>query len=139
MARSQWASSPGESSNPVASRTCNQRGDLSLREDRGDRTTIELFLTGLEDWASGDVSAGLAGPRHAYGQAYRKTAWLSHCAAGPSSGEDKILERFYGDERADGRRACNRRRELPMLRRLRYNDEQLIQYVESAQAAETCT
>jgi hypothetical protein len=84
-------------------------------------------------------SVGVTGPHDAYGKAYLKTAWLSHWAAGPSSGADKILAQFYGDERADGRHEAIRWRELSMLRRLRYSAEQLKQYLASARAAETCT
>jgi hypothetical protein len=86
-----------------------------------------------------DGPAGVAGPHSAYGKAYLEAAWLSHWAAGPSSGDDKILEQFYDNQRDDSHREFKMWRELLMLRRLGYNEAQLRQYVENARAAETCT
>lgn len=86
-----------------------------------------------------DAPAGVTGPHTAYGTAYLQTAWLTHWAAGVSSGSDKLLERFYSQERDGDSLKRPSWRELLLLRRLGYNDAQLEQYVASAQAAETCT
>lgn len=113
--------------------------DLMMEIEALRAAVIELSASAGSVCDSVDGPAGVGGPHDAYGKAYLKTAWLSHWAGGPSSGADKILEQFYGDERDDGHRARNHWRELPMLRRLRYNDEQLNQYLDNARAAETCT
>jgi hypothetical protein len=45
--------SPGRAvkvQNPVASRFRKQQRDLSLRNSRGDKTPIELYLAGIADW-----------------------------------------------------------------------------------------
>ena len=42
--------------------------------------------------------AGVSGPHTVYGKTYLKTAWLTHWSAGPTCGQDKLLEQFYGNE-----------------------------------------
>lgn len=84
--------------------------------------------------ASDDVltpaPGGVDGEHTPYGEAYLKTAWLTHWAAGPSSGFDKLLDLFY---------LPSRYREQLMLERLGYSQEQIQQFIESVHAAETCT
>jgi len=73
---------------------------------------------------------GVDGEHTPYGEAYLKTAWLTHWAAGPTNGFDKLLDLFY---------LPSRHREQLMLERLGYSQEQIQQFIESAFAAETCT
>lgn len=91
------------------------------------------------DHALDDSPAGVAGSHLAYGRQYLNSAFLSHWAAGPTSGWDKVLERFYGDGWGCDSCGVQIGRELLMLRRLGYSDSQLKQYVENARAAESCT
>jgi hypothetical protein len=117
--------------------------DLMMEIEALRAAVIELSaatgpLRGSEE-ARDEEPAGVAGPHHAYGKAYLETAWLSHWAAGHTSGQDKIVACFYCDERHDDRHEFRLWRELSMLKRLGYDAAQLRQYVESAQAAETCT
>lgn len=78
-------------------------------------------------------------PCTVYGQTYMETAWLSHWCAGPSSGRDKVLELFYGDGYCGQNRYDRSWREVQMLGRLGFSNDQLAVYRERALAAETCT
>ncbi len=82
-----------------------------------------------------------AGPRHAvpgpstaYAAAYAETAWLTHCAAGPTDGWEKLLAEFYSWGRVP-----SEWRECLMLKRLGFSDADVAKYMESAREAETYT
>lgn len=82
---------------------------------------------------------GVSGDHSLYAQAYMETAWVTHWAAGPLSGWDKLIERFYHNEAANYASRKMGYRELIMLRRLGYTPTQIDQYMDKAEAAETCT
>jgi hypothetical protein len=77
---------------------------------------------------------GVPGSRTGYAAAYIDTAWLTHFAAGPSSGWEKLLAEFYSWDAA-----TSEWRECLMLKRLRFSDADIAKYKESASGAETCT
>jgi hypothetical protein len=81
---------------------------------------------------------GVAGKQTAYGRAYRHAALLSHDAAGPSGGLEKLLAVWLGDQPD---RSLNgfRLRELAMLKRLGYSEQELEAYVQEAEAREMRT
>ncbi len=81
-----------------------------------------------------DEAAGVAGPHSIYGKAYLEAAWLSHWSAGTTSGYDKLRALF-----SEPSSRVNAFPEIAMLQRLGYSAEQIQQYVQSVQAAETCT
>ncbi len=81
--------------------------------------------------------AGVSGSHSIYGRAYLEAAWLTHWSAGPSSGMDKLLELFYGNKSPSQR--AGRWREVAMLVRLGYTDEQIRQFIDSATTAEQST
>lgn len=84
------------------------------------------------------TAAGNAG-RSAYARAYERSAYLTHNAAGPSSGWEKMLDRFYSNAQADddgGRRGW---RECLMLRRLGLSEEEIQAYRANARSAEMFT
>jgi hypothetical protein len=88
------------------------------------------------------VSGEASGKDSAYGRAYRSTAYLTHNASGPSSGLDKLLALFYPAEAetdsggSTGRRAW---RERLMLHRLGFSEEEIREYKDEAEQAETFT
>ncbi len=84
-----------------------------------------------------DSPAGVDGTHTPYGQAYLETGWMTHWSAGPSSGMDKLLELFYGHDRDHAH--SGRWREILMLMRFGYNEEQIQKFISSAAGAETCT
>ena len=85
-----------------------------------------------------DGRDGSHGPRTAYAAAYAGTAWLTHCAAGPSGGWEKLLETYYGG--TSGRnRPPDGWRECLMLKRLGLSDAEVAEYMASASQAETYT
>lgn len=84
-------------------------------------------------------AAGVTPPHTVYGEAYLTTAWLSHWSAGPTCGQDKLVETFYGDENQRANWDAGRWREILILLRLGYDRQQLSQYQASARAAEICT
>ncbi|MFM9965418.1 MAG: hypothetical protein ACKV2Q_29890 [Planctomycetaceae bacterium] len=77
---------------------------------------------------------GVSGEHSAYGAAYLDAAWLTHCAIGPTSGWDKLVELFFA-----GTESSENWRELLMLRRFGYSPEQIAQYQREARDAETFT
>ena len=81
---------------------------------------------------------GVAGKQTTYGQAYRSTALLSHDAAGPSGGLEKLLAMWLGDQ-ADRSLNGARLRELAMLKRLGYSEQELEEYVAEAESYEMRT
>lgn len=115
--------------------------DLMMEIEALRATVIELStqvsLIPAGDDVLDDGPAGVPGQHAPYGKAYLETAWRSHCSAGASSGWDKILEQFYGNGWGEIAAGAKCWRELLILRRLGYSEAQLMQYVDSAQAAET--
>jgi hypothetical protein len=81
---------------------------------------------------------GVAGKDTTYGRAYRSTALLSHDAAGPSGGLEKLLAVWLGDQ-ADHSLNGFRLRELAMLRRLGYSEQELEEYARAAESYEMRT
>jgi hypothetical protein len=75
---------------------------------------------------------GVSGKHSAYGRAYLDAAWLTHCAAGPTSGWEKLVDRFFA-----GPDPSQDWRELLMLRRFGYSPEQIAQYQREARQAES--
>jgi hypothetical protein len=75
--------------------------------------------------------AGSGGKRSAYARVYRETALLTHNSAGPSSGLDKLLARFYPPESKEGRIW----REALMLRRLGLCADEVEEYKRDATEA----
>jgi hypothetical protein len=72
----------------------------------------------------------------AYQDAYREASLLTHNAAGPSSGAEKLLERFYPRQPGrDGRTW----RETLMMRRLGFTPGEIDAYQREAEQAETYT
>jgi hypothetical protein len=71
-----------------------------------------------------------------YGQAYRSTALLTHNAAGPSCGVEKLLERWVSSRRT---RNSIPLRETLMLMRLGYSQEEIEKYAEEAESYEMRT
>lgn len=69
------------------------------------------------------AARGLAGKNTAYGGAYRAVAELTHNAAGPTSGIEKLLELFA--ERLLPASECD---EVSMLRRLGYSEGEIQRY-----------
>ncbi len=67
-------------------------------------------------------------------KAYADTAWLTHCATGPSDGWEKLLAEYYSwDAKPSEWRECL------MLKRLGFSDAEIARYMESACEAETFT
>jgi hypothetical protein len=88
-----------------------------------------------------NLEAQGVGSASAYGRAYRDTAYLTHNSAGPSSGLDKLLARFESDdvEQPPSGREPRVWEETPMLRRLRFSEEEISAYKVEALDAETFT
>jgi len=72
----------------------------------------------------------------AYRDAYRAAALLTHNSAGPSSGWQKLLERYYPLEASSDGRTW---REVLMMRRLGFTPAELEAYREEAAQVETDT
>jgi hypothetical protein len=71
-----------------------------------------------------------------YQRAYLDTAYLIHNAAGPASGFEKLLARFYPDDTtASGRRW----REVLMLERLGFTKEEIERFKDAATEAKWFT
>lgn len=77
------------------------------------------------------LESGSQGANSVYGQAYRETAYRSHSSAGPSTGSEKMLGLFY-----PSKEPC---RELLMLRRLGFSEEEIHSFQHAALDAETLT
>jgi len=71
-----------------------------------------------------------------YREAYRETALLSHNCAGPSSGMDKVLARFYPDSSGTAKEPL---REVIMLRRLGMGQSELDLFEKEAKGLEVLT
>jgi len=67
-----------------------------------------------------------------YARIYRDTAFLTHNSSGPSSGPEKLLRAFLGEASTGGS-------EIPVLRRLGFNDDEIAKYVKEASEAEFYT
>lgn len=120
-------------------------GKADVRE-RLDVLVVMIFdlLMEVEALRAAQLAAsnGANGIAPAYGCAYRDTAYLTHNCAGPSSGMEKLLARFYPQETANESGAAGERRtwrECLMLRRLGFSEEQLRAYQEAAKQAEDFT
>ena len=76
-----------------------------------------------------------------YGTAYLDTALLTHNAAGVTTGVEKLLFRWLGDESVliPKNYIGSVLREILMLKRLGLTDEELQKYIEDAEAAEKLT
>jgi hypothetical protein len=109
----------------------------ALRSAMIQRRSLDVAID--SDRVLDEPVAGVSPPHTAYGEAYLKTAWLSHWSAGPTCGLDKLIEQFYGDEYRGENWDAIRWREMLMLCRLGYSKQQRTQYLESARTAETCT
>jgi hypothetical protein len=72
----------------------------------------------------------------AYRDAYREANLLTHNAAGPSSGTEKLLDRFYPRQPAPDGRTW---RETLMMRRLGFTQGEIDAYQREAEEAETYT
>ena len=72
----------------------------------------------------------------AYGDAYRAACLLTHDAAGPSSGWEKLLDRYYPRQSSTDGRAW---RETLMMRRLGFTPAEIEAYQREAEQAETYT
>jgi hypothetical protein len=82
---------------------------------------------------------GARGTDSGYGRAYRDTAYLTHNAAGPSSGLEKLLGLFYPAESEMDTGTSGTWRECLMLRRLGFSQDQVRAYMDDAERAETFT
>jgi hypothetical protein len=72
----------------------------------------------------------------AYRDAYRDVSLLTHDSTGPSSGWDKLLDRYYPREPSPDGRAW---RESLMMRRLGFSAAEIEAYQREAEQAETYT
>jgi len=72
----------------------------------------------------------------AYRDAYRDVSVLTHNSAGPSSGWEKLLDRYYPREASPDGRAW---RESLMMRRLGFSPAEIEAYQREAEEAETYT
>ena len=86
--------------------------------------------------------AGTSSSALIYKRAYRDIAYLTHDAAGPRSGPEKLLARFYpepsGQERK-GEREARVWRECLFLSRIGFTEDEITAYKEEAQEAEAFT
>jgi len=71
-----------------------------------------------------------------YAESYRASALLTHNAAGPSSGTEKLIERFYA---RDPTSSVKNLRELSFMAELGFSDPEIRGYVSDASTAETFT
>jgi hypothetical protein len=76
--------------------------------------------------------AELTEGKAAYPAAYADTAYVAHNAAGPTSGVEKLLERFYPTSGAEPRESI-------MLRRLGFTDAEIARFLAAAREAEAFT
>lgn len=117
--------------------------DLMMEIEALRACVMELSSSAVRPEENSDALApspgGVDGDHSPYGKAYMQTAWLTHWAAGPTSGFDKLLKHFYGRSSTSKGAHPGQYRELLMLQRLGYSEAQIAQYVQNADAAETCT
>jgi hypothetical protein len=73
--------------------------------------------------------------RHAYRQAYERIAELSHNAAGPSGGVEKVLRRYFPGDKAAPRFAAERM----MMERLGASTEEVEALCDRLEVVETYT
>jgi hypothetical protein len=71
-----------------------------------------------------------------YRDAYRASCLLTHNSAGPSSGWEKLIERYYPRQQASDGRVW---RESLMMRRLGFTPAEIDAYQREAEEAETYT
>lgn len=71
-----------------------------------------------------------------YADSYRASALLTHNAAGPSDGTEKLIERFYSGEATASLKSM---RELSFMAELGFSDPEIQGYVSDASTAETFT
>jgi hypothetical protein len=76
---------------------------------------------------------GTSSQATAYARAYRRTALLSHNAAGPSTGIEKLLARWISPETTCNGIAVP---EILMLRRLGYSEDEIRRYMQEAEQQE---
>jgi len=94
---------------------------------------VEALRAGLMDESQ---ARGVTLKDSPYGRAYRSTALLTHNAAGPSGGVEKLLQRWVSNHTTRSGIAL---RESLMLIRLGYSQEEIEQYKEEAELYETFT
>jgi hypothetical protein len=127
-------------------------GDLARRTEVLGRIVLDLLMevealrkavkelsdrTGAPDAGEdilGGPRHGVLGPRTAYAAAYADTAWLTHCAAGPTDGWEKLLAEYYSWDAEP-----SEWRECLILKRLGFSDADIARFMESARQAETFT
>lgn len=75
-----------------------------------------------------------------YGKAYKETALLTHNSAGPSGGIDKLLALWDGySEQVPQSRYGSFLREILMLERLGFTEEEIKQYIRETEFLEQLT
>ena len=89
-----------------------------------------LRAAAIEDCGKAGTNPGDCG----YGRAYRATALLSHNSAGPSTGIEKLLERWLSDETTRNGIAVP---EVLMLKRLGYSEDEIERYLDEAEQNES--
>lgn len=94
---------------------------------------VEALREGQLEAAEAEGQRGKDTP---YGRAWRRVVELSHNAAGPSSGIEKIFRSWSGSAQdAEGGSG----RELAMLERLGYADDEIEAFLEHLEQLETYT
>jgi hypothetical protein len=82
------------------------------------------------------IDPSLAAGKSPYQTAYLNTVYLTHNSAGPSSGVEKLLARFYPSSRE---MAAGSLRESSVLRDLGFSEDEVARYINAARKAETFT
>lgn len=94
---------------------------------------VEALRSGLMEESQ---ARGVTLKNSSYGRAYLSTALLTHNAAGPSGGVEKLLERWVSRRTTSNGISS---REVLMLMRLGYSQEELENYAAEAESYETRT
>jgi hypothetical protein len=106
--------------------------DLGAMSQRVDAVTTLVFdlLAEVEALRQAQTT------QPAFRDAYRDALLLTHDSAGPSSGWEKLLDRYYPRQTSGDGRAW---RETLMMRRLGLTPAEIEAYQQEAEAAETLT
>lgn len=94
---------------------------------------VEALRSGLLEESQ---TRGVTLKNSSYGRAYLSTALLTHNAAGPSGGVEKLLERWVSSRTTSNGISF---REALMLMRLGYSQEEIENYAAEAESYETRT
>jgi hypothetical protein len=97
---------------------------------------LRTAVSGAGGPAVHGIDPSLLAGKSSYQTAYLNTVYLSHNAAGPSSGLEKVLVRFYP---SSGQVAPDTLRESSVLRRIGYSEDEVARYIDAARKAETFT